>query len=54
MQWNIGDTVTMKKQHACGGNDWEVLRVGMDFKIKCKSCQHIVMLSRIKFEKSVK
>lgn len=51
--YNVGDIVTMKKSHACGANEWEILRVGADFKIQCK-CGHIVMLSRVKFEKSCK
>ena len=51
---NIGDIVQMKKNHPCGGKDWEVLRIGMDFRIKCLTCGHLVMLSRPKFEKSVK
>jgi hypothetical protein len=52
--YNIGDIVETKKQHPCGTNQWEVIRVGADFKIKCLGCSRIVMLSRPKFEKSVK
>jgi len=54
MAYNIGDIVQMKKNHPCGGKEWEVLRVGMDFRIKCMTCGHLVMLPRSKFEKSVK
>lgn len=50
----IGDIVEMKKQHPCGSKEWEVTRVGADFKIKCLGCNHQVMLPRTKFEKSVK
>ena len=28
----------MKKNHPCGGNEFTVLRVGMDFRIHCKKC----------------
>ncbi len=49
-----GNIVIMKKQHACGTNEWEITRVGADFKIKCIHCDHVVMMSRVKFEKSVK
>lgn len=52
--YNIGDIVETKKQHPCGTNQWEVIRVGADFKIKCLGCSRIVMLPRPKFEKSVK
>lgn len=44
----------MKKPHPCGCYEWEVLRTGIDFRIKCCNCNHQVMLSRQKFEKSVK
>ena len=54
MRFNIGDRVRMKKSHPCGSNEWEILRVGMDFRIKCADCGHLVMLRRAKFEKSVK
>lgn len=50
----VGDVVETKKQHPCGDNKWEVIRVGADFKIKCLKCERIVMLPRPKFEKSVK
>jgi hypothetical protein len=54
MIYNIGDKVRLKKTHPCGSHEWEIIRVGMDFKIKCEGCGHLVMLSRAKFEKSVK
>ena len=54
MQFNIGDIVYMKKPHPCGGHEWGILRVGMDFRIRCETCGHMVMLPRRKFEKNVK
>ena len=53
-QFYLGDIVETKKQHPCGSKQWEVIRVGADFKIKCLGCSRIVMLPRPKFEKSVK
>ncbi len=53
MNFQVGDIVEMKKQHPCGSKQWEILRVGMDFRIKCQ-CGHTVMLPRTKFEKAVK
>ncbi|MFV0440765.1 MAG: DUF951 domain-containing protein [Lachnospirales bacterium] len=52
--YKVGDYVVTKKQHPCGENSWEIIRVGIDFKIKCRGCGHIVMLKRDKFLKSVK
>ena len=54
MDYQINDIVYTKKPHPCGSHEWEVIRVGADFKIKCLKCGHIVMLSIVKFEKAVK
>ena len=50
----IGQLVKSKKNHPCGGNTWEVLRVGADIRVKCTTCGHMVMLARSKFEKLFK
>lgn len=50
----VGDIVEMRKPHPCGSKQWEVLRTGADFRIKCIGCEHSLMLSRPKFEKAVK
>ena len=49
MEYNIGTVVTLKKGYPCGTNEWEIIRTGADFKLKC-----IVMVPRKTFEKSVK
>lgn len=53
-KFNVGDIVKMKKSHPCGSYEWEIMRTGMDFGIKCRGCNHFVMLPRTKFEKAVK
>jgi len=53
-KYSVGDRVEFKKTHPCGGKTWKILRIGMDFKAKCEKCERIIMLSRNKFEKSVK
>ncbi|NLA58310.1 MAG: DUF951 domain-containing protein [Firmicutes bacterium] len=52
--YRLGDIVQMRKEHACGGDLWEIMRVGMDFRIKCLQCGRVVMLPRRKFERAVK
>ena len=52
--YKLGDIDRMKKAHPCGSNEWEILRVGMDFRLKCQGCGHLVMLPRPKFEKMVR
>ena len=51
MDYVVGDIVETKKQHPCGSKEWEITRVGVDFKLKCKGCGHVVMLDR---EKAIK
>ena len=45
-KYHIGDIVETKKNHPCGSNTWEILRVGIDFRLKCTGCGHLIMLSR--------
>lgn len=54
VKYNVGDVVMTRKPHPCGGNTWEIMRTGVDFRIKCVKCGRIVMIPRPKFEKSVK
>lgn len=51
---NVGDIVEMKKQHPCGGKVFAILRIGMDFKIRCEKCGREVMVPRNKIEKNIK
>ena len=52
--FELGDVVEMKKQHPCGTNEWKVIRMGADVRIKCEGCQHSVMIPRREFEKKMK
>ncbi len=54
MDIQVGDRLVMKKAHPCGAKDFDVLRVGMDFKIRCKGCGREVMVPRSKCEKNIK
>ena len=51
--FQIGDLVETKKQHPCGSQLWEITRVGVDFKLKCLGCGHVVMLQREKALKAI-
>lgn len=50
----VGDIVTMKKQHPCGSREWEVLRTGADFRLKCLGCGRMIMLARTAVERGIK
>ncbi len=52
--YKLGSIVMMKKDHPCGTNKWEVVRMGADIKIKCLECGRFIMLPRIEFEKKMK
>ncbi|MCX4339040.1 MAG: DUF951 domain-containing protein [Lachnospiraceae bacterium] len=54
MDIQVGDILKMKKQHPCGSAEWEVLRIGADFRLKCKGCGHQIMIPRVKAEKNVR
>ena len=52
--YNLGDKVRMKKAHPCGSNLFTIIRCGMDVKIRCDTCQRVIMLERHVFEKKAK
>ncbi|MGN0342232.1 MAG: DUF951 domain-containing protein [Roseburia sp.] len=53
-QYDVGDVVKLKKPHPCGSKEWEILRVGADFRLKCCGCGHQVMLARPLVEKNTR
>ena len=54
LPYEVGDTVTLKKVHPGGSRDWEILRVGADFRLKCTGCGHQIMVPRKMVEKNTK
>ena len=54
MDIHVNDVLKMKKAHPCGSQDWLVLRVGMDIRLRCTGCGHEVLAPRRKVEKSIK
>lgn len=50
----LGDTVRLRKPHACGGYDWQVVRLGADIGIRCLGCNRRVLMERSVFEKRIK
>lgn len=53
-QFDLYDIIEMKKPHACGANEWTIIRTGADIKIKCNACGRIIMLDRQDFIKKCK
>ena len=54
MDVRVGDKLSMKKKHPCGSTTFTVLRIGMDFKIRCDGCGHEIMAPRVKIERNIK
>ncbi len=54
MDIRLGDRLEMKKNHPCGCREFEVLRIGMDFRLRCLGCGHEMMLPRLKAEKNIR
>ena len=52
--YKLGSKVIMRKQHACGTNKWQIIRTGVDIKIKCVNCGRTIMLPRVEFNKKIK
>ncbi len=54
VRYQAGDVVRTRKPHPCGGDRWEIMRTGIDIRIKCLTCGRVVMLPRAKFDKSIR
>ncbi|MBO5495379.1 MAG: DUF951 domain-containing protein [Eubacterium sp.] len=54
MDLKLGDILVMKKAHPCGSKEFELTRLGVDYKLRCCGCNHEVMIPRIKAQKSIK
>ena len=61
LDYQLGSIVEMKKPHACTikstgkkSNSCEIIRMGADIKIRCKNCDHVVMMNRNDFNKKIK
>ena len=54
MEIHVGDKIKMKKQHPCGSREWEVLREGADFRLKCVGCGHQIMIARPIMERNIR
>ncbi|MCO7126089.1 DUF951 domain-containing protein [Sporolactobacillus shoreicorticis] len=54
ISFDLNDVVAMKKSHPCGENQWKIIRMGADIRIKCLGCGHSVMMPRSEFQRKVK
>lgn len=54
MDIRVNDVLTMKKAHPCGGARFRVLRIGMDFRLRCETCGHELMIPRVRAERNIR
>ena len=54
MEYKVGQIVRLRKKHPCGSEEWEILRVGADFRLKCLGCGHQIMVPRKMVEKNTR
>mgnify|MGYP000911678801 FL=1 len=54
MDVKVGDILLMRKPHPCGTKQFSVLRIGMDFRLKCEGCGHEILAPRLKIERHIK
>ncbi len=53
-EFRLGDVLTLRKPHPCGGSDWVVVRLGADIGLRCLKCNHRVLLDRAVLERRMK
>ncbi len=54
VSYDLNDIVEMKKQHPCGENRWEIIRMGADIRVKCLGCSQLVLMPRREFNRKIK
>lgn len=52
-KYQVGDVIQLKKKHPCGSTNWEIIRYGIDVKIKCVKCERIIMIARVDLLKDI-
>lgn len=53
-EYKLNDLVIMKKPHPCGTNEWRIIRMGADIRIKCVHCERSVLMPRQEFDRKLK
>jgi hypothetical protein len=54
VEFHLGEKLTMRKTHPCGGTEWRVERLGADIGVRCLTCQHYLLMTRSKLERALK
>ncbi|OEF97331.1 DUF951 domain-containing protein [Desulfuribacillus alkaliarsenatis] len=54
IEYGLNDVVELKKGHPCGANEWKIIRLGMDIRLKCQNCGRSVLIPRLKFNRRIR
>lgn len=54
MIYELDQIIKTKKNHACGCNEWKVLRTGADIKLECVRCKRVIMMASFELDKKIK
>jgi hypothetical protein len=54
LELRLGDVVELRKLHPCGGREWTIIRLGADIGLRCRTCQHRVLIDRVVLERRIK
>lgn len=54
IKFALGDIIQMRKKHPCGSDQWEIMRTGMDIRMRCQGCARVVLLPRRDVERGMK
>jgi hypothetical protein len=47
----LGDVVRLRRAHPCGGDTWQVDRLGADIGLRCRTCGRHVLIERASLER---
>lgn len=50
----VGMHVRLRKPHPCGGDTWQVTRLGTDIGLRCLTCGRRILLRRAIFRRRLK
>jgi hypothetical protein len=51
VEFLLGDVVSLRRVHPCGGREWLVDRLGADVGLRCTTCRRHVLLERRALER---
>ena len=51
VEFRLGDVITVRRTHPCGGAEWLVDRLGADIGLRCRRCDRHVLIERRSVER---